>query len=66
MLSSLPLFPFMAINVTALARHPPAIDARNAAGRWQCRPVARQVGLADLADNPPKNSQGICRRPQKP
>jgi len=33
MLSSLPLFPFMAINVTALARHPSAIDARKAAGR---------------------------------
>jgi muconolactone delta-isomerase len=44
MLSSLPLFPFIAINVTALARHPSAIDARNAAGRWQCRPVMRRVG----------------------
>ena len=27
-LSSLPLFPFMAIEVTALARHPSAIDER--------------------------------------
>jgi muconolactone delta-isomerase len=34
----LPLFPIMAINVTALARHASAIDAREAAGRWQCRP----------------------------
>jgi muconolactone delta-isomerase len=33
MLSSLPLFPIMAIIVTALARHASAIDAREAAGR---------------------------------
>lgn len=35
-LSSLPLFPFMDINVTALAHHPSAIDARGPAGRSQC------------------------------
>jgi muconolactone delta-isomerase len=33
MLSALPLFPIMAINVTALVRHPSAIEAREAAGR---------------------------------
>ena len=32
-LSSLPLFPFMAISVTALARHPSAITANEPAGR---------------------------------
>jgi len=32
-LSSLPLFPFMDINVTALARHPSAIDAHEPTGR---------------------------------
>ncbi|HEY2539280.1 MAG TPA: muconolactone Delta-isomerase family protein [Stellaceae bacterium] len=31
-LSSLPLFPFMDINVTALARHPSAIDAGKPGG----------------------------------
>ncbi len=31
-LSSLPLFPFMHINITALARHPSAISAREPAG----------------------------------
>ena len=31
-LSSLPLFPFMDINVTALARHPSAIDAHGCTG----------------------------------
>jgi muconolactone D-isomerase len=32
-LSSLPLFPFMAIDVTALARHPSAIDRTEPEGR---------------------------------
>jgi muconolactone D-isomerase len=31
-LSSLPLFPFMDINVTALARHPSAIEAHGRTG----------------------------------
>ena len=35
-LSSLPLFPFMDIYVTALARHPSAINARGFAGCSQC------------------------------
>ena|SRR5271165_631724 len=34
-LSSLPLFAFMDIEVTALARHPSAIDACDPAGRSQ-------------------------------
>jgi muconolactone D-isomerase len=33
LISSLPLFPFMTISVTPLARHPSAIDGYDAAGR---------------------------------